>query len=130
MVKENFERKPLVDDFMESYKTWKGKQENSKTYNDFLNSSPENMKTGLDRIISGRELGHFTIGELTLRAGLKKDGDSYVVDGTERFIERDGKSGRTQPWTKGDYPEIIRFKPEEVEFLNTRHSGFWLKKKE
>ncbi|MFA6999790.1 MAG: hypothetical protein WC241_01605 [Candidatus Paceibacterota bacterium] len=130
MVKENFGAEPVVYDFMESYRIWKDKSENSNlAYNDFLNSNLENMKIGLDRIVSDRKLGHFTVDNLTLQGGLKKVGDLYEVDGVERFIERDESSGRTQPWTQGNYTETITFKPEEVEALKTRHSGFWLKKK-
>lgn len=130
MVTENWGTEPAVDDFMESYRIWKNKPENSNfAYNDFLNSSLENMKIGLDRIISNREMGHFTIGNLTLQGGLKKVGDLYEVDGVERFIERDETSGRTQPWIQGNNPETIKFKPEEVEAIKTKHAGFWLKKK-
>ncbi|HEV7423990.1 MAG TPA: hypothetical protein VGO21_02245 [Candidatus Paceibacterota bacterium] len=118
-----------VDSFMQSFIAHRDDPKNAgvSTYPDFLNLSPENRMAGLDRAVASRERGHLVVGKLTLMGQLQKVGDSFRMVNVERFLDR-SENQNQQQWTQQPYPGTIEFNPEEVKFLKTKFSGFYLEK--
>lgn len=88
------------------------------------NSIHEDMNAMLDKAVASGERGHFSNGEVTLMGRLEKDGEVYKMVNVERYMNKGNRQ-----WVQGGSAEEVKFRPEEVKALNTKHVGFYLEKK-